>query len=157
MDIAGQTRETDFFFEVNDKLGIVGTNASFIDENGKTISKHTNFPSNDIGVRKIELYRNILMQSGLLIRKSAIEEAGGYDIEFTVCEDHDLWLKIGRDWQFMILPSIDMSYRIHSGSITKTKRIKIAQAEMKILFRYKKHYPGFWKGLMKCLTRFLVF
>jgi glycosyltransferase involved in cell wall biosynthesis len=145
------------FFEHNKKLGIVGTNASFINENGKAVGKHTNLPVDDAGIRQTELYRNILMQSGLLIKKSAIEKAGGYDSQFTVCDDHDLWLKIGKDWQFMILPSIDLSYRIHHGGITKAKHFKTALEEMKILFKFRKDYPGFFKGLIKCMVRFFVF
>ena len=145
------------FFEQNKKLGIIGTNSTFIDEYGKLIGKRTHFPSDDGLIRKTELYRNILMQSCLVIRKAAIEQAGGYDHAFAVCDDHDLWLKIGRDWQFMILPSVDLSYRIHKGGITKAKRLKTAREELQLLFKFKNEYPGFFKGLIKCLVRFLVF
>jgi glycosyltransferase involved in cell wall biosynthesis len=156
--------------EKNMKLGIVGTNACFIDEDGAIIEKNTNFssgnssnkgkctnfPSDDAGIRQTELYRNILMQSGLLIKKEAIEKAGGYDSRFTVCDDHDLWLKIGKNWQFMILPSVDLSYRIHKSGITKAKHFKTACEEMKILFKFRKEYPGFFKGLIKCTGRFFI-
>jgi len=145
------------FLEADKKLGMVGTNASFVDENGKAVGKRTSFPNDDAGIRKTELYRNILMQSGLVLRKEAIEKAGGYDTGFTICDDHDLWLKIGRDWRFMIVPSVDLAYRIHSGGITKAKRIKTAHEELKILFKFKKEYPGFLKGLVKCTARFFVF
>jgi len=145
------------FFEHNDRLGIVGTNASFMDESGKPIGKRTRFPSDDGDIRRTELYRNMLMQSSLVIRKSAIEKAGGYDPKFTVCDDHDLWLKIGIDWQFMILPSANLTYRIHKGGITKAKRIKTAREELELLFKFKNHYPGFLKGLLKCAARFFAF
>ena len=145
------------FFASDEKLGIIGTNATFMDETGKAVGKRTSFPADDAEIRNAELYRNILMQSGLLIRRSAIDQAGGYDSTFSVCDDHDLWLRIGKDWRFMILPSIDLSYRIHSGGITKAKRLKTAREEISILFKFKNEYPGFWKGLLKCLARFLVF
>lgn len=144
------------FLEQNKELGIVGTNASFMDENGKVTGKHTNFPTDNAGIRQTELYRNILMQSGLLIKKEAIEKAGGYDSKFTICDDHDLWLKIGKNWQFMILPSVDLSYRIHKSGITKAKHFKTACEEMKILFKFRKEYPGFFKGLIKCTGRFFI-
>jgi glycosyltransferase involved in cell wall biosynthesis len=144
------------FLEKNKELGIVGTNASFMDENGKTVGKRTNFPSEDPGIRKTELYRNILMQSGLVIRKSAIEKAGGYDPKFSIFDDHDLWLKIGKDYEFMILPSVDLSYRVHKGGITMAKRIKTAKEGMEILFKYRKYYPGFMIGLFVCVGRFFV-
>ena len=140
----------------NKKLGIVGVSARFIDEDGKVVGKQTHFPTDDVGIRKTELYRNILMQSGLLIRKSAIEKAGGYDPGFTICDDHDLWLKIGKDWQFMILPSVDLSYRLHASGITKTKHFKTSKEEMKILFKFRKEYQGFLKGIVKCVARFFV-
>ena len=144
-------------FVKNEKLGIVGVNARFIDESGKVVGKNTNFPSDDAEIRKTELYRNILMQSGLLIKKEAIEKAGGYDSKFTICDDHDLWLKIGMDWQFMILPSVDLSYRIHKSGITKAKHFKTACEEIKILFKFKGGYPRFLKGIVKCVARFFVF
>jgi glycosyltransferase involved in cell wall biosynthesis len=143
-------------FEQNKKLGVVGTNACFVDENDVMIGKNTNFPADDAGIWRTLLYRNILMQSGLLIKKSAIEKAGGYDPTFVICDDHDLWLKIGKDWQFAILPSVDLSYRIHKSGITKAKHFKTAREEMKILFKFKKKYPGFFKGLTKCTVRFFV-
>ena len=144
------------FLEQNKKLGIVGVDAYFINEDGKVVGKRTNFPSEDVGIRKTELYRNILMQSGLLIKKEAILKAGGYDPGFTICDDHDLWLKIGKDWQFMILPSVDLSYRLHASGITKTKHFKTSKEEMKILFKFKKEYQGFLKGIVKCVARFFV-
>ncbi|MDR3558647.1 MAG: glycosyltransferase family A protein [Candidatus Pacebacteria bacterium] len=144
------------FFEHNEKLGIVGTNAFFINEDGKPIGKRTRFPSDDIDIRKVELYRNILMQSGLVIRKSAILQAGGYDPQFSIFDDHDLWLKIGKNYEFMILPSLDLTYRIHKGGITMAKRLKTAQEGMKILFKYKRLYPGFLMGLFTCTGRFFT-
>ena len=144
------------FFEQNKKLGIVGTNAFFINEDGKPIGKRTRFPSDDIDIRKVELYRNILMQSGLVIRKSAILQAGGYDPQFSIFDDHDLWLKIGKNYEFMILPSLDLTYRIHKGGITMAKRLKTAQEGMKILFKYKRLYPGFLMGLFTCTGRFFT-
>jgi glycosyltransferase involved in cell wall biosynthesis len=143
-------------FEKNMKLGIVGVNACFIDENGKVVGKRTNFPSNDTDIRQTELYRNILMQSGLLIKKSAILKAGGYDSSFSVFDDHDLWLKIGIDHGFMILPSVDLSYRVHKGGITIAKRIKAAKEGTRILFKYKNRYPGFLMGLFTCIGRFFT-
>lgn len=144
------------FLEQNEKLGIVGTNASFMNENGKVVGNNTNFSSEDLGIRKTELYRNILMQSGLLIRKEAILKAGGYDPKFSIFDDHDLWLNIGKDYEFMILPSVDLSYRVHKGGITMAKRIKTAREGMKILFKYRKYYPGFMIGLFVCVGRFFV-
>ena len=165
-------------FNENKKLGIVGTNACFIDENGAMIGnnaskntnfsseskngnnvnvgKHTNFPTDDAGIKKTELYRNILMQSGLLIKKEAIEKAGGYDPQFSVFDDHDLWLKIGKDYELVILPSVDLAYRVHKGGITMEKRLKTAREGMTILFKYRKYYPGFIKGLFVCIGRFFV-
>jgi len=144
------------FLEQNKNFGIVGVNACFINEDGKAVGKRTNFPSEDVGIRKTELYRNILMQSGLLIRKSAIEKAGGYDSSFSIFDDHDLWLKIGLDYKFMILPSVDLSYRVHKDGITMERRLKTAREGIKILFKYKKYYPGFFIGFFVCVGRFFI-
>ena len=148
-------RQLEVFLK-NEKIGIVGTNACFMDEEGKSIGKSTNFPSDDFGIRHVLLYRNVLMQSGLLIKREAIQKAGGYDPQFSVFDDHDLWLKIGKEYDFTILPSADLSYRVHKGGITMVKRFKTAREGLKILFKYRKLYPGFIKGLFVCIGRFFV-
>ena len=115
------------------------------------------FPSENVGIRKTELYRNILMQSGLLIKKEAILKAGGYDSSFSIFDDHDLWLKIGKDWPIYDFCRVLICHIVSTqGGITMERRLKTAREGIKILFKYKKYYPGFFIGFFVCVGRFFI-
>ncbi|UCH80266.1 MAG: glycosyltransferase [Nitrospiraceae bacterium] len=43
------------------------------------------------------LQRCLVSPSGVLLKKSLLEQYGGFDERLPVCEDYDLWLKISRD------------------------------------------------------------
>lgn len=69
---------------------------------------------------KTEFKRNIIDHAGCLIRREAIEAAGGYDETFLSTEDYDLALKIAREWKVVALPR-EMHYlwRRHSESLSR--------------------------------------
>lgn len=69
---------------------------------------------------KTEFRRNVIDHAGSLIRREAIEAAGGYDETFLSTEDYDLALKIARTWKVLALPG-EMHYlwRQHGESASR--------------------------------------
>ena len=53
-----------------------------------------------------------------LIRKSALDEVGGFDESLPSAQDLDLYLKIAARYAFVTIPKVQVYYRITTGSIT---------------------------------------
>lgn len=96
------------------------------------------------------------MQSSVLFLKKATQEIGGYDEGLATMEDHDLWLKIGKQYSFMTLPTHDLGYRVHVGGITRRKRRRVALDELAVIMRHRAVYPGFVTGMVKGVARLLL-
>jgi glycosyltransferase involved in cell wall biosynthesis len=57
-----------------------------------------------------------------LVRKSALDEAGGFDTHWRTCMDYDLWLRIAATRPIVRVPEVLAFYRHHAaGQITSTQ------------------------------------
>ena len=52
-------------------------------------------------------------------RADAVRKVGGYDEEFTVAQDLDLWLKLGEVGKLACVPQVLLRYRQHADSVGK--------------------------------------
>lgn len=139
------------FLEMNVKHGLVGTWLQNIDGHGKILDT-TIFETDNQSIRKHILCRNQFAQSSLLYRTQLARDAGGYNVSYKVCDDYDLWLKIGLNAEFANMPEYMTGYRIHTGGITKTKKMLAAREHLSIIKKYKEKYPGyFWAFIKGCL------
>ncbi|SDO45135.1 hypothetical protein SAMN04487848_0956 [Microbacterium sp. ru370.1] len=66
--------------------------------------------ANDMTLKSL-LHGNKFSHGEVMIRRSALERAGGYREEFTFAQDYDLWLRIARDFRFATVP--EPLYRRH--------------------------------------------
>ncbi len=64
------------------------------------------------------LFENYITTSGALVRRSAIEAAGGFRTDIIGPEDWDCWLRVARLASIAYLPEPVIAYRIHEQSIT---------------------------------------
>ncbi|MEP7358074.1 MAG: glycosyltransferase family A protein, partial [Anaerolineales bacterium] len=64
-------------------------------------------------------WRNAILPSALVARRSALAQAGGFDEALAACEDWDLWLRLIALGDFAAVPRIMMEYRVHAGSMTE--------------------------------------
>ena len=59
--------------------------------------------SGDIFLRSLDLC--LVSPSAVMIQKMLFEQLGGFDESLPVCEDYDLWLRIGVSHEFGLVPS----------------------------------------------------
>jgi glycosyltransferase involved in cell wall biosynthesis len=59
-------------------------------------------PSGDIFLRSLELC--LVSPSAVMVTRALFHEAGGFDEALPVCEDYDLWLRLGVDHLFGLVP-----------------------------------------------------
>ncbi len=57
-----------------------------------------------------------------LVRRSVLDEVGGFDLDLPTCMDYDLWLRIAVSRPIRLVPEVMAFYRHHaSGQITSTQ------------------------------------
>jgi glycosyltransferase involved in cell wall biosynthesis len=66
-----------------------------------------------------------------MMRKSAVLKAGGYDPQFQVAQDLDLWLKLGEIGELACVPDLLVKYRQHDQSLSEKKQ-ELQLAEMRL-------------------------
>jgi glycosyltransferase involved in cell wall biosynthesis len=84
---------------------------------------------------------NCLSTSAIVVRKSSLESAGGFDEDprMVTAEDYELWLKLAKiGCRFGIVKEILGEYRLHPGNASKAV-LRNFQAELEVL---QKHFTG---------------
>jgi GT2 family glycosyltransferase len=64
-------------------------------------------------------WRNSLVPSGVVARRNAIVQAGGFDESMRNLEDWDLWLRLIGLGPFVAVPQVLVWYRTHPASLTE--------------------------------------
>lgn len=136
----------------DNKIGLVGTGIILVDEQGNKI-KEDIFATSDDLIRERILLKNQFAQSSVLFRKEAFS---GYDESLAVCEDLDLWLKIGKQFKLANLKEPLTAYLMHSGGISKESKKRIALTTDKVINRYKKDYPNYFAAKIKSILRIIL-
>lgn len=121
-------------------VALVATNGIHFDENGEHglfIGKKRKTPyMNQAEV----LVRNMIIQSSVLFRKSAMEEAGGPLNplpEYFSCEEFELWVRMLSKSKFYMIEEPLVKYRTHGG-VYRSRGIKGYNIVKKIVDDLKK-------------------
>jgi glycosyltransferase involved in cell wall biosynthesis len=136
----------------HEDCALVGTYARIIDKNGAAkgeIATHRN----DTSIRRNFLVTNQFVQSSVLIRKQVLEELGGYDTDFPLWEDYDLWLRIGRKYLVRNIGEMLTGYRDHDANISKTSELKSLLSYRMIYQQHGKAYPFGFVLLLKVFVK----
>ena len=72
--------------------------------------------------RSVLLSRNIVPQSGVLVRASEFTAVGGYHADFLLSEDYDLWLRLAGRTRFAYTGLTTCLRRIHDGQLSLERR-----------------------------------
>lgn len=124
------------YMEENPKTTAVFGSANYIDENNniKTLDqlKQQEYFFDKIFLNECQFYAPTQ-----LMRKSTLDEVGGYDPDILV-EDWYMWLKMAEKGSVYCLSDTFANYRIHSNNTTKNSKF-IYDNNMKTLSFYKDH------------------
>lgn len=146
------------FLQSNEDYVLVGTNAIVVNERGEEILK-TNNTLKDHDIRKIILGKNFFLHSSVVFRKEVALRVGGYDEgeETLHIEDYDLWLKIGRIGKFANLPIYGLYYVKSKNQISSKNQTKQLKGYLKLIRKYKKYYPGYYRALLRSCFRIFLY
>jgi glycosyltransferase involved in cell wall biosynthesis len=82
------------------------------------------------------LFRNFISSgSNVMIRRQAVESVGVFDTTFGYSEDWDYFLRLARDWPFVVVPKTQIFYRQSSSSLSSTNLDALEDAKFAILER----------------------
>ena len=81
------------------------------------------------------LYGNYI-PGGLLIKRDAMIEVGGYD-ENCSLEDWDMWLKLSKRYKMLFIDNTLCHYRIHHSNTSRTQKSLVLREGIWILIREK--------------------
>ncbi len=104
------------FLSANPQVGIVGSHAQVIDENGQNGDKYI-YALDDAEIRWKTIWKNQLSHPAVMFRRTVILAAGNYrDCELS--EDANLWVRAGRRTQIRNIDRILIKYRRSGSSLT---------------------------------------
>ena len=110
------------FLEAHPDHALVGGNTLIIDEGSRVVGQRV-YPQSAEAIRKVITRYNPIAQPTVMIRRSALDEVGVYDVRYPRCQDYDLWLRMAARFPIANLPEMTLKYRI-SGTQGKTTHLK---------------------------------
>jgi hypothetical protein len=79
------------------------------------------FPASADACRAHLMLGSCFCHPAVMMRRDAVEAAGGYRKEFDLAEDYDLWLRLSRQGELSNLDSVILKYRIHGANVSLKK------------------------------------
>ena len=108
------------FLERHPEVGLLGTAAREVDGIGREVGV-VRPPTEDAALRGALIRHNPFVHSSVMMRRSALEQAGGYDPSFPVAQDYDLWMRMSRVTRMANLPEALVVRRLLPGRISATR------------------------------------
>lgn len=96
-------------------LAAVFTAYDVITETGKTIET-SHPPTGSQEIRESLFYSNPLQHSNATLRRHELQAIGGYDEEFRVAQDYELWLRMSNKFKIYCLPEVLAAFRVYPTS-----------------------------------------
>lgn len=132
--------------EKEDSLGLVYSDYTGIDENGKETGLYRMgepeglFSGNPVG-------------ASFLYRASIAKKIGNYDSSLFLAEDYDYWMRIFIEAPVKNIPADLYYYRRHGGSLTETRKASIRH---QTFLAVRKNYEGLLKRAQRAEEGFLL-
>jgi glycosyltransferase involved in cell wall biosynthesis len=130
------------FLDAHPDVGLLGTGAREVDASGREIGV-VSPPEDDAAIRRAMIRRNPFVHSSVMMRRRALEEAGGYDERLAVAQDYDLWMRMSRITRLANLAAPLVVRRLLPGRVSATRDRERLAAEVRVRWRAVKSgaYP----------------
>lgn len=128
----------------SDKIGVVYSRQSFIDEQGNPVERGRRCPTMLPKAGKVtaDLFMdNFVPFSSSMVRSECFEQFGGFDESLAMGIDWDLWLRFSTKYHFAYVDEPLLIYRIgHSGQMSKNTRTR-QECSDRIMQKFRLNYP----------------
>jgi GT2 family glycosyltransferase len=109
-------------------IGLASCFAQFIDDKDRALEQK-NLPKERVGRKELFFFSKIA-HSSLMIRKTILDAAGGYDEKFLYSQDCDLAFKVIKIAKIASVPEILILWRNQKDSLSAKKRLNQIKFEM---------------------------
>ena len=135
------------FLAAHPEVGLLGSAARVVDEAGREVGR-IRPPEDDATLRRALIRRNPFVHSSIMARRALITQAGGYDPDFPVAQDYDLWLRLAPLTRMANLPEALVTRRLVAGRVTATREDDRLRAEARARWRAVRRgtYPA-WSAV----------
>ena len=122
------------FLDAHAEVGLLGTGAREVDEAGRT-AREIRPPADDRAIRRALIRRNPFVHSSVMMRRSVLERAGGYDEALPVAQDYDLWMRMSRLTRLANLPEPLVVRRLPPGRVSAVRDDERLCTEARVRWR----------------------
>jgi glycosyltransferase involved in cell wall biosynthesis len=130
------------YMEENENCGLTFSNYQHVDTNYNEIidcfsywEEFKSYLNNDFKYKKLSdpvnflLTTNVIGTSSVIVRKSIIQQSGGFDFTLNSATDWDCWLRIALISDIAFTEEVTMDYLMRENSITSNKLKRINAME----------------------------
>ena len=111
------------------EIVLLGAQGILINDNGGRIGL-LDVPLDANGIAWCAPFLNPFLHTAVMFRRDTVMEAGGYDEEFRIAQDYELWTRLAAVHPAANLPGRLVSYRHAESSLSKTGRdVAFAEAD----------------------------
>jgi glycosyltransferase involved in cell wall biosynthesis len=122
------------FLAAHPEVGLLGSVARVVDEAGRELGE-VRPPEDDATLRRALIRRNPFVHSSIMARRALVAQAGGYDPDFPVAQDYDLWLRLAPLTRMANLPEALVTRRLVAGRVTAAREDDRLRAEARARWR----------------------
>ena len=135
------------FLQDNQDYVLCGGGVIVVDEKEKEKIRFFQ-PEKDEDIRKSLLFLSGFVHSSVLFRKGAYLKVGGYDEQFNLSQDRDLWLKLGRVGKLYNFQEYFVVYLQSQGGLTHGKWQEQMKINAILRRKYQKDYPNYYLSIL---------
>ncbi|MGC9350198.1 MAG: glycosyltransferase [Anaerolineae bacterium] len=124
------------FLEEHREIGVLGS-ACLVSDEVTGEDRELVLPLSDEKLRGHLIRGNPFVHSSVMMRKSVLQEVGGYNESFPYILDYELWVRLAAHTQFANLPEVLVIRRFHWGSVSTTKRTELLRLWLRMRVRFE--------------------
>ena len=122
------------FMKAYPHIGLLGTAALLIDHDGVALRTERP-PLVDSDIRRELIRHNPFIHSSVMMRRSVVDQVGGYDPSVLVAQDYDLWMRMATATQMANLFTPYVKRRLHSNQVSNRRQQERRRTEARVRWR----------------------
>lgn len=147
------------FMQAHPEVVICGADIEVCDKNLKTLNLRT-YPKTDAEIRQKIFKINPFAHPVTFYRTEIAKKAGGYDANFNLVEDYDLYFRMGKFGKFANIPKVLLKLRTHPQSLSAREIALQSHLNFNVRLKAIKSYnykPGWSDKIFLFLNYLAIF
>ncbi|MBC8445597.1 MAG: glycosyltransferase, partial [Chloroflexi bacterium] len=135
------------FLNTHPDIGVVGSACRIVDElNGREWEQQV--PLSDEQLRHHLIRGNPFVHTSVMMRKSVLQAAGGYNEAYPYIQDYELWVRLAGHTRLANLLEVLVVRRYHWRAVSTTRSTELLRLWLRMRIRYKAFqyldYPSYY-------------